>query len=82
MMLCTYDAENRLVKTCGDSGVGVEYAYDNNGNFWNKGRVRNSLEYRYRQIFDSRLRACINKYVRWKFRSIRIIGYCAKGVEK
>ena len=28
----TYDAENRLVKTCGDTGVGVEYAYDNNGN--------------------------------------------------
>ena len=28
----TYDAENRLVKTCGSGGVGVEYAYDNNGN--------------------------------------------------
>ena len=28
----TYDAENRLVKTCGDTGVGVEYAYDSNGN--------------------------------------------------
>ncbi len=28
----TYDAENRLVKTCGNTGVGVEYAYDNNGN--------------------------------------------------
>ena len=32
MMLCTYDAENRLVKTCGNTGVGEEYAYDNNGN--------------------------------------------------
>ena len=32
MMLCTYDAENWLVKTCGNTGVGVEYAYDNNGN--------------------------------------------------
>ena len=28
----SYDAENRLVKTCGNTGVGVEYAYDNNGN--------------------------------------------------
>ena len=28
----TYDAENRLLKTCGSGGVGVEYAYDNNGN--------------------------------------------------
>ena len=23
MMLCTYDAENRLLKTCGNTGVGV-----------------------------------------------------------
>ena len=28
----SYDAENRLQKTCGDTGVGVEYAYDSNGN--------------------------------------------------
>ena len=28
----SYDAENRLVKTCGNTGVGVEYAYDSNGN--------------------------------------------------
>ena len=32
MMLCTYDAENRLVKTCGNTGAGVEYTYDSNGN--------------------------------------------------
>ena len=32
MMLCTYDAENRLVKTCGNTGVGVKYTYDSNGN--------------------------------------------------
>ena len=28
----TYDSENRLVKTCGNTGVGVEYQYDSNGN--------------------------------------------------
>ena len=28
----SYDAENRLVKTCGNTGVGVEYRYDRNGN--------------------------------------------------
>ena len=28
----SYDAENRLQKTCGDTGVGVEYTYDSNGN--------------------------------------------------
>ena len=28
----SYDAENRLVKTCGSGGIGVEYAYDSNGN--------------------------------------------------
>ena len=27
----TYDAENRLQKTCGDTGVGVEYQY---GSIW------------------------------------------------
>ena len=28
----SYDEENRLLKTCGVSGDGVEYRYDRNGN--------------------------------------------------
>ena len=28
----SYDEENRLLKTCGVSGDGVEYRYDSNGN--------------------------------------------------
>ncbi|MBP3416683.1 MAG: RHS repeat protein [Spirochaetaceae bacterium] len=31
-MTYSYDAENRLQKTCGSGGAGVEYTYDSNGN--------------------------------------------------
>ena len=40
----TYDAENRLLKTCGSGGVGVEYAYDNNGNLLSQtGSLKHSI---------------------------------------
>ena len=40
----SYDAENRLVKTCGNTGVGVEYAYDNNGNLLSQtGSLKHSI---------------------------------------
>lgn len=40
----SYDAENRLVKTYGNTGVGVEYAYDNNGNLLSQtGSLKHSI---------------------------------------
>ena len=43
----SYDAENRLVKTCGNTGVGVEYAYDNNGNLLSQASSFTNAIYEY-----------------------------------
>ena len=43
----SYDAENRLVKTCGDTGVGVEYAYDGNGNLLSQASSFTNAVYEY-----------------------------------
>ena len=45
----SYDAENRLQKTCGDTGVGVEYAYDNNGNLLSQTSSFTNAVYEYNQ---------------------------------
>ena len=47
MMLCTYDAEIRLVKTCGSGGVGVEYTYNSNGNLLSQASSFTNAVYEY-----------------------------------
>ena len=43
----TYDAENRLLKTCGSGGVGVEYTYNSNGNLLEEAGAAKTASYEY-----------------------------------
>ena len=43
----SYDAENRLLKTCGSGGVGVEYTYNSNGNLLEEAGAAKTASYEY-----------------------------------
>ena len=43
----SYDEENRLLKTCGVSGDGVEYRYDSNGNLLEEAGAVKTASYEY-----------------------------------